>query len=102
LAKLSGSSISKPRKPHAFDLWAADNQDVFGPTMQAAIETQKPTCFQLAGLQTNVKKTEFEKLPKETKAEWWQKVKKTYDDAMQKWKTRMTTGPLTTPEDRQW
>jgi hypothetical protein len=101
LAKLSGSSISKPRKPHAFDLWAVDNQDVFGPTMQAAIETQKPTCFQLAGLQTNVKKTEFEKLPKETKAEWWQKVKKTYDDAMQKWKTRMTTGPLTTPEDRQ-
>jgi hypothetical protein len=101
LAKLSGSSPSKPRKPHAFDLWAVENQEVFATAMTAAIQERNPTRFQLAGLRTSVKKAEFDKLPENEKEEWREKVKQVNDESIQDWKNRLITGPSTKPEDLQ-
>jgi hypothetical protein len=101
LANLSGTTITKPRKPHSFDLWAADHQDVFMPALQAAIAEQQPTRFQLAGLRTRIKKAEFDKLPQEAKAEWHAKANEKHSKAMEVWKTSMNSGPSTAPEDHQ-
>lgn len=101
LSKLSGVTCSKPRKPHAFDLWATENQDVFTSAMQGAVAEQQPTRFQLAGLRTKIKKAEFEKLSDEVKVEWQTKAKEKQEEAMREWKSRKESGPSTTPEDRQ-
>jgi hypothetical protein len=101
LAKLTGVSLSKPRKPHAFDLWAAENSDILGTALDAAKATQQPTRFQLAGLRTQVKKAEFSKLSEEVRATWRKAVEEKHEEALRVWKTRMQGVPSTAPEDRQ-
>jgi hypothetical protein len=83
LTKLSGTTTTKPRKPHTFDLWAAKNQDVFTPALQAAVAAQQPMHFQLAGLHTKIKKAKFDKLPEDSRTEWQEKVKEKSSKVMQ-------------------
>jgi hypothetical protein len=102
LAKLTGVSLAKPQKPHAFDLWAAENPNNFNPALDAAKAKQKPTRFQLAGLCTQVKKAEFAKLPEGVIAMWRVAAeKKKHEEALEEWKRRMTSEPSTASEDCQ-
>lgn len=101
LAKLNGTSLSRPRKPNAFDLWATENQDVFTPVLHAAVTQEQPNRYQLAGLQSKVKKAEFDKLSPEIKAEWQARVEERHRKELVEWKARWTSEPSTAPEDRQ-
>ena len=83
LAKLSGVPLSKPCKPHAFDLWASENSNFFNKALDTAKEKQKPMRFQLAGLRTQVKKVEFAKLSEGEQAKWWAAVEKKHEQALQ-------------------
>jgi hypothetical protein len=82
LAKLSGVPLSKPCKPHAFDLWASENSNFFNKALDTAKEKQKPTRFQLVGLQTQVKKAEFAKLSEGEQAKWRAVVEKKHEQVL--------------------
>ena len=101
LAKLTGVSVGKPRKPHAFDLWAAENPNILSSALDAAKTKKKPTRFQLASLRTQVKKTEFAKLSEEVIATWRAAAEKKHKEALEEWKGRMNSEPSTASDDRQ-
>lgn len=103
LAKLTGTSLSKPRQPIPYNLWAKEdvNRDAIDQqfkTQRVHLQTRKR---ELLTLRTKITKELYDKLPEETKREWRNHAKHAHNENLSDWKGILEGPPSTTPDDRQ-
>lgn len=103
MAKLTGSSISKPRQPIPYNLWAKEeaNREAIDLQFKARRSNRQVSRKELLTLRTGITKELYDKLPEETKNIWRTRAKDAQAESLSSWK-RIIEGPASTePIDRQ-
>jgi hypothetical protein len=101
LARLTGSSLSKPRVPIAYNVWGRHNKQKINDTYtNANIYKPLPKNLQAAEC-TRITKKLFDALPLAERNKYFEMAKKEGDDKLKAWKEKLSRPPSTDPEDRQ-
>jgi hypothetical protein len=101
LAKLTGSSVSKPRQPIPYNLWAKENRAVIEMEYSKERRRLNSTKGDLMKLRAGVTRKLFDALPKNVRDGWQEKAKKEHVAALKAWEERLTGSPSTDPKSRQ-
>jgi hypothetical protein len=101
--RLTGVSVSKPRRRTAFNVWAdnPDNEPVLAAALSEAIAKEKPTTAQMAALRTRITKQTFEKQPAAVQAEFENASHIEHKEAIALWKELTNGKPSEKLEDIQ-
>ena len=101
LARLTGSSLSKPRVPIAYNVWGRYNkQKINDAYNNAHIYKPLPKNLQ-ASERTRITKKLFNALPLADRKKYIEMAKKEGDEKLKAWKEKLSRPPSTDPEDRQ-
>ncbi|EDR03724.1 uncharacterized protein LACBIDRAFT_331239 [Laccaria bicolor S238N-H82] len=101
LARLTGSSLSKPRVPIAYNMWGRFNkQKINDAYTNAHIYKPLPKNLQAAE-RTRITKNLFDALPLPERKKYIEMAKKEGDEKLKVWKEKLSSAPSTDPEDRQ-
>lgn len=103
MAKLTGTSLSKPRQPIPYNLWAKEdaNREAVDREFKVQRSTLKSRKGELLTLRTKITKDLYDKLPETTKQEWRKRAKDIQGDSLRNWKETLEGPPSTEPADRQ-
>jgi hypothetical protein len=99
LSKLTGTSLKKPHKPIAYNLWARENQKVVDLGFQAArVHLLKKESL---GVHTKLTKNLFKELLKAEQKEWGKKAVGHHKIALEQWELKLCSPLSVNPIDRQ-
>lgn len=101
LAKLTGSSISKPRQPIPYNLWAKENRITIEAEYNRERRRLNSNKNNLIKLRAGVTRKLFDALPEDVRDEWQSKAKLEHVQAVKAWEERLTSPALTDPKSRQ-
>jgi hypothetical protein len=91
--RLTGISVSKPRRRTAFNVWAdnPENELLLQSAFSDAIIKEKPSQSQIAALRTKVTKRVFDNRPQEEKSEYEKLSHVEHAESVMKWE-ELTNG----------
>lgn len=101
MAKLTGSSLVKPRQPIPYNLWAAANADIVEKALDARRWVQQPSSKKLINLRSTLTRSLFMDLPDDTRAEWEAKAKAGHAQVLADWAETIERPASTSSEYRQ-
>ena len=99
MAKLTGSNLTKPRLPIAYNLWGKAHNNLINPKFEAARAGVKHRDWMQ--LHTRITRDLFNSLDKETQNRWKATAKKEHEEATAAWEAVLKGPASTRPEDRQ-
>lgn len=100
-AKLTGSTVTRPRLRTPYNLWGPSNRCFVDPVFQERVRDGSVPARRQAALRSAIYKEMFEELPENEQREWAEKAEREHKDALEKVSGPLKAGPSTTPQDRQ-
>jgi hypothetical protein len=101
LVRLTGTSLSKPWVPIAYNVWGRFNkQKIHDAYTKAHLYKPLPKNLQAAE-RTRINKALFDVLPLDEHEKYIEMAKKEGDEKLKEWKNKLSGPPSTDPEDRQ-
>jgi hypothetical protein len=101
LARLTGTSLSKPRVPISYNVWGRFNKQQINDACASA-HLNKPLQKKMqAAERTRITKALFDALPLAERNKYAEIAKKEGDEKLKEWAEKLSGPPSTNPEDRQ-
>ena len=101
MAKLTGTSVQKPRLRTAFNLWGPANRCFVDPIFQDRVREGAVPASGHAALRSAIYKELFNELPEEERQEWVKKAEREHQEALTKVNQALKAGASDEPADRQ-